>query len=284
MKKRFIHIHVPKCAGSTFNAVLKRHFGRRMLRYDDRKPGYIFTDAEKAGLLESNRGIECFSGHALRYPAPPRRKTLFNYITFLRHPLERIVSLYAYEKKVQGTDFKFSTFEDWVSARLKAVQLQRDNAVCNYQAFHIMGTRNMTAVSFEKAAGILDTFYFVGISERFDTALVLLGRKLGLKLSDLCYIPKNITGSKQQVRVSPEIEKQLRAVNRIDYALYAHASERFEKDLSRYAPDWRIATERLRQMNTRYAKYAIGEKIQPVTAALKRRVHAYVKPWLPKNP
>ena len=96
---KYIHIHVPKNGGSTFNAILARHFGAQNMSNYKFSPGQIFSEDEKRNCLAAYPDCACINGHVFRFPGPVLPDTEYRYLTFLRQPIARLMSLYAYERK-----------------------------------------------------------------------------------------------------------------------------------------------------------------------------------------
>ncbi|MFK8041798.1 hypothetical protein, partial [Congregibacter sp.] len=105
-----ISVHMPKTAGSSFQATLAAHYGDALkLRYED-KPLHRSAwsrnfDASVSSLR--NRGtkisadeLSCIHGHFLplnyRFAKP---QTNMRFVTWLRDPVQRLVSHYHYWKR-----------------------------------------------------------------------------------------------------------------------------------------------------------------------------------------
>ena len=237
----YINIHVPKNAGQTFTSILRRRFGPSMLRAPDTRYGQILSEDEKLSFLRQQPRVRCVTGHTLRYPVPPLPGRRYRYLTFLREPIERLVSLYAFEKKLEaGTQHASQgPIEEWIEIRLT-----HDNALTNYQAFHVQGARHPAEVSLEAARRCLEDYFFTGITERFDDSLLLLARRARFSLHDLAYRSVNVTGSKTRVPISPRVRQRLVDLNPIDLALYEWACQRFDRQLAHALSPRRLAAWR----------------------------------------
>ena len=103
MKREFVffHIHIPKCAGTTFQGILKRNFNRPKAYYRE-NPIVLYDYKSKAieMAIQRNQFLEAFSSHNTSIDLPfyldnPKVKA----ITFVRDPVERFISHYYYRQK-----------------------------------------------------------------------------------------------------------------------------------------------------------------------------------------
>jgi hypothetical protein len=124
----------------------------------------------------------------------------------LREPLTRTASHYQYDFQVGEVDLPF---EEWIT----------HDAVRDRQTRIIAGPGGTA----EEAIELLGKFALVGLTERFDESLVMLGRKCGLR--DLRYAKKWVAPSddiKKRLLADPATREMLAEVNREDLALYEH--------------------------------------------------------------
>jgi hypothetical protein len=153
-----VSVHIPKCAGTSFRHILREVYdGALWLNY-----GTIFVRSQaRASLIPS--GTVCIHGHffadAFDDVLPDRRL-----ITWLRHPVERVISNY----------FHFLRSPD-----------MRDDCC------RLLHERNLSLVKFAEldwmrdeathylSGKSLDDFEFVGIAERFSESLELLAAQIG---------------------------------------------------------------------------------------------------------
>jgi hypothetical protein len=248
MKMVYVHVHLAKNGGETFNSILRRYFGRGYCRFPEASPGYVATAEEKRVFLAERPQARCVSGHAFRYPGPAEDGLEYRYLAFLRHPVERLISLYAYEQKRSPAEHSsHRPIEEWIERRLA-----EDNALTNYQAFHVIGERDAAGVSFERARQVLDSFFFVGITELYDRSLLLLAKQMGITLYDVYYQKKNATDSKERFPVSEETWQRLLAMNEVDMGLYEYGRGRLERELEQMGAAKLLAQEqelgRIRQL------------------------------------
>jgi len=253
MPRIHISVHIPKNGGMTFDSILARVFGRGFARTEEGAAGRIMSAAEKADLLRQNPRIRCLSGHSFRFPGPVLPDCTYAYWTFLREPIARLVSLYVYEGQIAAHNPQHSShrpIEAWIDSRL-----QEDNALTNYQAFHLMGASDPGQVSLDEARQRLDSFAFVGVAEAYDDSLIVLAQQQGWQPFDLFYRKQNVTGSKKRVVLNSRTRQRLLDLNQIDLALYEAARQRLAQALKDMRPRllaaWRRDFARIRQLTPR---------------------------------
>lgn len=105
-KKRFVivHYHIFKNAGSTLEFILEREFPGRFARIHGPAPDATLDGGDLTAFLEDHPGIQAVTSHHLRYPAPSIRNIIVFDCCFLRHPLDRLDSVYSYFRKIDSTD------------------------------------------------------------------------------------------------------------------------------------------------------------------------------------
>jgi hypothetical protein len=244
----YIHIHIPKNAGTTFNGILRRQFGHRYIDVGETWPGQVLSADEKAQVLARNAEARCISSHSFRYPAPPTPGVEYRYITFLRHPLGRLVSLYAFEKQVAANNPSHSShrsMEEWVESRL-----QEDNALTNFQTFHLLGLPAPGELDLEQAYRLVDSFFLVGIVESFDPSLLLLANRMRRPYYNYAYRKDNVTRSSERFPVTDALKQRLLDLNSLDLHLYDYAVQRLRQGLAAMPPHRLAAQSRqLKRLN-----------------------------------
>jgi hypothetical protein len=92
----FVHVHVPKCAGTSFNHLLQRSFGTGFMGAYTNAAASSYSLAELDALVRGKPWLRCIASHSIRrFPRPlADRQPL--YVCFLRDPIERLISNYTY--------------------------------------------------------------------------------------------------------------------------------------------------------------------------------------------
>jgi len=136
---------------------------------------------------------------------------------FLRDPVERCVSHYQYRRNKDET----SGFESWLVKH------------ANYQARFLCRTGDSgetwpVADAARAIEAIERRVGFVGLQERFDESLVLLGRWVDDPDFDVAYRARNVASSssiRKQILGDPRLVEMIRAHHVEDEKLYRHARD-----------------------------------------------------------
>jgi hypothetical protein len=241
-------MHIPKTAGTAIRAALADRFAP-----DERL--YLYPSADMDGAVDPHRFSELpaetrsrlrfimghfyFGLHRL-VPGPSR------YLTMLRDPLDRVVSLY-YHYKVLAAPREGSrgyeeqlliarsemSLEEWVFTRARP---EADNAM-------VRAIAGRGGVPFGKCpSGMLDEalahidehFEAVLIQERMATSLGILESIVGARLDDLPHANVN-PGRPPTGMVDPQLATRIRDLNALDVELYRTCLERLPAALPRLA-------------------------------------------------
>lgn len=157
------------------DVALKEAFGAEKCASVEADKGLLSPEALTQFVVDHPDHI-VFSSHTGRFPLPRLPDCAVLPIVFIRHPIDRVRSVYAFERQQQisnpGADAaKTMSFKEYVAWRLGYDRLFRDFQVfrCNPE------TRDAT---FAKALAFLGTLPFVGLVERYDASIERLNRLL----------------------------------------------------------------------------------------------------------
>jgi Sulfotransferase family len=163
----YAFVHIDKTGGTTVKSVLRRSFGTR--HCDVRLPmGKRSIDGidhraaidalDLARVERVYRNLRGFAGHNVKaYTGLARQFPELRFFTFLRDPVSRFRSHFLNRSE----EFQRADFERWCAAPW----------YCNWQTKMLVGEPNA-----EKAIELLATRVgFVGLTERFDESLLMLG-------------------------------------------------------------------------------------------------------------
>lgn len=238
-----VQIHIPKTAGTALRRVLKKEYGERFWKAPN-----TFTHPQLAEerLRVGVTGKDAtpplaIAGHivfGLRDVLPADSR----YLTVLREPVERTLSHWAYlvaprdpKERQHGllardTPYRpeISLEEALADPRYLPGNLQTRMIVCRRSPFE-----QLPADALEQAKEHLRSrFAYVGVTERFDEFVALLGTAFGWAPR---VAPRKRVGDGRSDRASLSRET-LRAVEEhdaLDLELYALASELQEQSLAR---------------------------------------------------
>ena len=237
-----LHLHLFKNAGSTFDWSLQQGFGSAFCDHRDDaamrgKPTYLRT------FLEENEDLRALSSHWLPLPVPPSELVTAHTVVLLRDPIERMASVYAFERRQQvehaGTAHARSMeFGDYVRWRLEP---GTGPVIRNYQMRMLSGNHPGpdSDAQLEVARAALRNRLYAGLVHRYDESMCLLEHELGGEFPnlDLAYRRQNVSDPADDRSLRErrrDVEAQLGdlreaalAANARDMALFAAAESAF---------------------------------------------------------
>lgn len=213
-----VSLHIPKTGGTSFSDVLERAYpdqvaffyrANNKLTHAKLKDHARLREPELLMELETD-GIKVIHGHApgrwfLRSIPDQSR-----FWTWVRDPVERVISAYFYlvQRRERGSDrpgvakVAGRTLEEYA----------REESNQNIQSRVLAGMD-------------LSKFGFIGVTERFDESLAMLGLQEHV-------LPKPRNRNKKKAEVDPELKKLIGELNAADVALYEEAVRLFEGRLA----------------------------------------------------
>jgi hypothetical protein len=267
------HIHVPKCAGTSFRLLLDDLFpaGHLQLYFE---PGskrtlsttFVYSDAQIEGYLESN-SVKAFSSHHVRrFPNALAGRPLY-YVTFLRDPVQQFVSYLNFTRQV-FRDITDPVLLSHLPPNMPELSLResarwlvqqntdkflnfRENYTTNFFAHYEVLSRygfeytdwRYRGIRQQVARNVLRKFFFVGIAEQMDESLYLLRQKLaskGIQTDDLPMRRDNASENRNEdlswLDNEDEIGCKVLGSLREDQRLYYWASRRFQLQLAKERP------------------------------------------------
>jgi hypothetical protein len=182
------HIHVPKCAGTSFRILLERHFGQAHRNLYINDTYFVYGEAELSRCLCEPPAVRSFSSHHVRaFPERIDGRTML-YVTFLRDPAEQFVSYMTHARKHYATITSRSLLEAlppnapalglrefarWLLSNDRDIPFRENHNVNFFSRHSSSGETNRLAAA--KAA--LERFYFVGVTERMEESVRRLQAK-----------------------------------------------------------------------------------------------------------
>lgn len=231
-------VHIPKCAGTTARWIMDRQYPIKDEIYKVKSD--IVGDQEKLRALPRAKkfSLAAVFGHycyGLHTALNPEQK--FSYVTILRDPAERIVSLYAYVKLSQKGHYLGSVAGKMSPAEFvtSGVTCTTDNAMvrqlCGMDHFTMRDGKqepwrdmeipygHVAREHLEAAKDNLRGFGCVGVAEEFDKFLECMRETFGWRIP--VYRNQNI--SRHKPRISGADVDKIRKSNILDYELYEFA-------------------------------------------------------------
>jgi hypothetical protein len=241
-----IFLHIPKTGGMTLYDIIKKNV---------REDSTFTIPANGEDLFrnlppEERQRYRCIMGHAMfgihEYISNP-----FYYLTFLRNPVDRLVSQYYHALGAEGNGLSKMIKENRMSC--EDFLMGDMNVVYNHQTRMIAGRAVIRRLS-KKYRGLLkdksirfaipellskakqnirNFFRFVGIVERYDESLLIMAKKTGFK--NIYYTKINVTRKKPaKILLSDEIRESVYEKNKLDLELYRFVNELLDREIKAY--------------------------------------------------
>ena len=245
----FVHIH--KTAGTTVNRILEREYNPfRIYTIEGRRIEWSIDHFKQ--LPESRRsGLRVVKGHMSfgLHEFLPQPST---YITFLRDPIERSISSYAYSKGNRFNPFhRRINQENLDLAQFLAITPWNNNLQCKaiagldrreyrpvalFQEMLQPGVKGpdpsmdrwSNPETLRRAKENLERYFaFVGLTERFTESLFLLKHLFGWKLSSFSSYRKSRNRPKRET-FAAELLAEVEQRNQLDRELYEFGRKLFD--------------------------------------------------------
>jgi Glycosyl transferase family 2/Galactose-3-O-sulfotransferase len=243
--EQIVFIHLPKTAGTSFVQVLEQHFSAAEIC-----PAYFHDELARIPV-ETLARYRLFRGHFFRdaiaqlpLPAPV-------WITFLRDPVERVLSTYAhmqnYPDLVRHPYGSGKTLEEYLDdplARAHVTNLQTRRLAARLEIGAGRTVQEAIQAETERvlagrwpraqdAIEALDSMAFFGLAERFDDSLALLAYALAWQ--PLASAPRVNVAPRRLLReeVPARLLDRILDINQEDLKLYAYAQRAFAGRFSR---------------------------------------------------
>jgi hypothetical protein len=212
-----ISVHFPKSGGSSFGAVLARHFGDRLLLDYGDFPINTPTGLRRrkaaadaaANEVRDFGAINCIHGHFLPAKYLPLKRRGAEFVTWLREPLERMASHY---------EFWRSTFDPASAPRLHRRVIEED---WSFEQFSLSPELRNIYRQFLWSFP-LSLFSFVGLTEHFASDVTAFARRfLGVTLQEVPHLNRGQGGAPDLCR-DEGFRRTFEEFHAADYHLYRH--------------------------------------------------------------
>lgn len=250
-----IFLHIPKTAGTTLNQILQR-------QYEPQQSFFMGANAQAS--IKTFKELPAEEKAAIRLAAGHTAFGFHNYLpgsttyfTFMREPVERVISFYHYVRSSEQHYLNHAVVNDF-SGIAQFVSSGITKMVDNGQTRMISGTwlepgyGEIDSEIFEQAKANLHQYFgVVGLTEAFDTTLLLLQDSFNWQ--NVNYVRHNVTTVARVERLlSAEDRDIVTSFNQWDSALYKHAQEMFLNKIAAMGSDFPEQLEKFKQQNARY--------------------------------
>lgn len=208
-------VHIEKTGGTTVKFILRNSFGLRHCDVVTQNPNGIFSDEELRFAKKIFFNLQSISGHSLKNPTAHLSGDI-QFFTFLRDPVERLVSKYQEarqtrwwrRKRYRREGYKKPSFDEFIH--------QTKNR--NVQTKRIAGT-----VDIDKAKEEIDNnYFFVGLTNCFQESMKVFQKLCPYKV-DTRYKPLRVARDntiKREVLNNSATYDLLVEANTVDIELY----------------------------------------------------------------
>jgi hypothetical protein len=251
MRHIILHGHIFKNAGTTFDWSLQNKFGNGFLDHREDKLMRQQGREHLAQLVADNPQLTAISSHHMTRDLPEIPAVHFLPVYLLRHPLERVRSVYDFECQQRGSTpgakaAKEKNFRDYVQWRM---QPDVPRTIRDYQTLYLAGhhgpcsSADVVSKYFARATAHIESGALVGLVERYDESMVVLEEALReyFPAIDLSYVAQNVSKAKSGATAddagpTEQILAQLGSVarrvideNSFDLALYRTAQAHLQR-------------------------------------------------------
>jgi len=226
LSDKYLFHHIVKAGGTSLNKLFERVLGPTNVFHAGGQ--YLYTPLN---ILMDYRMV---TGH-FRFTRGAYHDRSRQYITFLRDPLDRVLSAYYYYRSrpddVQGEHVQLAkqcSFDEFIDLQQPDVRMLVDNhqtfsfGLADPRSYALNGVAALKA-----AIDVLESYDFVGVYECFPQAVAALCRQMGW--ASLKRVPHlNRTPDRAGVKdLSRETRERLLAYNGMDHQLYQYFRTKF---------------------------------------------------------
>lgn len=230
-RKIWIHVHIPKCGGTTFNNYLKNNFKEGYLNTNSILNDYQYSIQQIRRIIQLYPSCTCLTGHKLSLNLPyDEDEYAILSSTFIRNPVDRLVSHYFFHRN--HTDFvpetKKMCLHDYIEWALKNQKLEM---YLNGQVKFLTGdstVKGLNKISKLVASGKL----FILPLSKFDQSLTYLNKRFPKTFRSQLYTRTNV--SQKDQTINPETLKMIDELCELDNVLYNESKLFLKNELLKY--------------------------------------------------
>ncbi len=243
MRYIIIHNHLFKNAGSSIDWALQHCFADDFIDHRDDKKMIKWGDSYLTSFFHKNRSLKAFSTHHLRLPLPDVDSINFIIIMMFRHPIERVLSVYNFEKKQKYSDTLGAVYARDHSLREYVEWRLRPDVPPSIRNFHIkkcLDWRNfprfpLTDADVVEVKRRVDHQLLFGAVDMFDESMALMEKQFRpfFPNIDLSYVKQNVNAGNVQsfdqkltyleAELGQDVMRSLLEHNKEDMRLYKYA-------------------------------------------------------------
>jgi len=253
-RRHLILLHIPKTAGTSLrHVVMRRYAPPEVLILDGLHPE---RDLDKliAQTPEQQQERKFISGH-IPWGISTKLSMDPAYITCLRDPIERMISLYYYSKRTTDHYLHRTIMQSSLSLD-DFLQSSLSTELMNGQTRLLAGLNPIspepcTEEIYQTALHHLEKdILLAGLSSHFDETLLILTRKMGWTTPPF-YRALNVRKTKAGTEnISEETRKIFLKNNTFEQDLYQQVRARYEREKAAAGPEFPAKVLKFKKMNT----------------------------------
>lgn len=254
MDHNLIFLHLPKNGGSTFHTILNRLYPLKETFTIKLLSSTELNTQDFINLpADERKNIHLLKGH-MQFGLHQYLTGETKYISFLRKPIDRIVSFYYYVLRQPTHRLYDRIVKNKLSLHDFVTQVN-ENDIHNAQIRWISGIDASENEMLGKALENIEKhFSFVGLQEKFDESIILLKKIYGWKIP--YYLIENQTKKKPAViDLDHKTREVIKELNNGDYILYENIKKQFEHRLTKET-SLNFELKKLRLLNKLYSLYS----------------------------
>lgn len=246
MRKIIVHFHIFKNAGSTVDYILRRNFHDRLFGLESPVQTSSLPVEKGLEFIRNHPQLQALTSHQLAYPLPAVANLAIYPIFFLRHPIDRIGSIYRYERLTKNPSAyadkaKELSFREYLLWLLPSGAGVMNNYQMRRLSRSLPGEKAIIGPArFELALQRLSESRYFGLVDRFDDSIRSLREylqddfpgldysyKIQLKTSEIESSAERIARIKAEI--GDDVYAKLLEINQLDLALYEQAVKLFDE-------------------------------------------------------
>jgi hypothetical protein len=236
-----VHYHFFKNAGTSVDATLKENFGDGWVQRERGSDKPLLGD-DLADAIRGDPNIAVISSHTALMPPPVVPGCTIVPVAFVRHPLDRLRSIYEFERRqdaetpgaVMAKQLDLAGYLEWRLERSSG----RDSTARSDQTYRLAGFRAKNPERLARALARLDELAFVGLVEEFGASIEGLQSVLVRIFPHVRLRPVWENASARQTSLAERLERfreaipedlyqRLLAANEDDVALWHEVARRY---------------------------------------------------------
>lgn len=251
MRSRFIllHYHIFKNAGSTIDWILDKNFPNSVERLEAQDAGEFVTHQEIFEFLEQHPQVSALTSHTFKLPSPIHPVFKFIEICLVRHPLDRLQSMYYYFRKItdaglnsiKAKSFSLHDFLAWLIESQPFMTMNSQTCIFATGGDYFFPPSQSQLLT---AIDRMREIKFLGIVDRFDESMVVAEffLKPVFRSLDLSYVAQNESrnrtpGLKDRLHemrslCGKDLWNELCKRNELDLKLWELANQELDRRLS----------------------------------------------------